>query len=54
MMTIREILQATGMTQKALAERFEIPHRTVQNWANGQRECPVYIRKMMVEILRLK
>ena len=51
MMTIREILTATGMTQTALAKRFDIPLRTVQNWATGQRECPVYIRKMMMEIL---
>lgn len=53
-MTIREILNATGMTQKALAERFGIPLRTVQNWATGQRECPIYIRKMIIEILRLE
>lgn len=54
MMTIREILTATGMTQKALGERFDIPLRTIQNWATGQRECPIYIRKMMIEILRLE
>lgn len=54
MMTIREILTATGMTQKALAERFDIPLRTIQNWATGQRECPIYIRKMIIEILRLE
>ena len=49
--TIREILAATGMTQKALSQRFGIPLRTVENWATGKRECPVYIRKMIVEIL---
>ena len=54
MMSIREILTATGMTQKALGERFDIPLRTVQNWATGQRECPIYIRKMIIEILRLE
>lgn len=54
MMTIREILTAAGMTQTALAKRFDIPLRTVQNWATGQRECPVYIRKMIIEILRLE
>ena len=54
MLTIREILEITGMTQVALAKRFDIPLRTVQNWATGQRECPVYIRKMIIEILRLE
>ena len=54
MMTIREILNITGMTQTALSKRFDIPLRTVQNWATGQRECPIYIRKMIIEILRLE
>jgi DNA-binding transcriptional regulator YiaG len=52
--TIREILNETGMTQVALAKRFGIPLRTVQNWATSQRECPIYIRKMIIEILRLE
>lgn len=54
MMTIRDILVATGMTQKALSQRFDIPLRTVENWATGKRECPVYIRKMMIELLKLR
>ena len=54
MMTIREILTATGMTQKALSQRFDIPLRTIENWATGKRECPVYIRKMIVEILDIE
>ena len=41
-----------NLTIKGISDRFEIPYRTVQNWANGQRECPVYIIKMMDEILR--
>ena len=54
MLTIREILNKSGMTQVALSKRFDIPLRTVQNWATDQRECPVYIRKMIIEILRLE
>lgn len=52
-MTIREILTATGMTQQAFAKRFSIPLRTVENWATGQRACPTYICKMIMEILDL-
>lgn len=52
-MTIREILTATGMTQAALAARFQIPLRTIENWATGRRECPLYIRLMIMEILQL-
>ena len=50
-MTIRDILDQTGMTQTALAERFGIPLRTVQNWCGGQRSAPDYVLSMITEIL---
>jgi hypothetical protein len=49
-----DILSASGMTKAALSRRFFIPYKTVQNWcATGReyRECPVYVRLMMQEIL---
>lgn len=46
-MTLKELRQASGMTQKAFAEYFEIPHRTIQNWEGGQRQCPQYLLKLM-------
>lgn len=51
--TVREIVAASGLTQRAFAERFAIPLRTVENWCTGQRECPVYTRLMMQECLGL-
>lgn len=49
--TIKGIMSQYGYNIKRLSDRFEIPYRTVQNWASGQRECPEYIVKMMDEIL---
>lgn len=50
-MTLRDLLQKYGLTQTALAKRFGIPLRTVQNWCGGLREPPTYIIKMMDELL---
>ena len=46
-MTIKELRAKSGMTQKAFAEYFDIPHRTVQNWEGGQRQCPDYLLNLM-------
>lgn len=49
--TIREICEKYGFTQTALAKRFSIPLRTVQDW-HGERRKPLdYVVRMMVEIL---
>ena len=39
--------QQSGMTQKAFAEYFDIPQRTLENWEGGQRGCPKYLLKLM-------
>lgn len=52
-LTVREICTATNLTQSALADRFGIPKRTVENWCSGSRDCAPYIRRMMMECLGL-
>lgn len=51
--TVKEIAADAGLSQRKLAERFCIPYRTVENWAAGSRECPIYVRLMMQQILGL-
>lgn len=51
-MTVKELRTATGMTQKAFAEYFEIPKRTIENWEGGKRECPAYLLELMEYKLR--
>ena len=50
-MTIKEICEKHGLSQTALAKRFGIPLRTVQDWHAGRRVPPDYVVSMMVEIL---
>lgn len=49
-MDFRELLELMGMTQTACARRFRLPLRTINNWAQGRRPCPLYIRLMMAEL----
>ena len=51
-MSIKELRQAAGMTQKAFGEYLGIPHRTVQNWEGGQRQCPDYVLALIEYELR--
>ena len=51
-MTLKELRTATGMTQKQFGEYFGIPHRTIQNWEGGQRECPKYLLELMIYKLK--
>lgn len=46
-MTFKEFQKESGMTLTEISEYFEIPYRTVQNWAYGQRKCPEYLLKLM-------
>lgn len=52
--TIAEICERYGLKQKALANRFGIPRRTIESWTTGDLECPAYVRNMMVEILDIE
>lgn len=42
-------LAELGLSQSAAARRFRIPLRTIQHWAAGDREAPVYLRLLMAE-----
>lgn len=48
----REIVQQAGMTQRAFAEHFCIPLRTVEDWARGVGAPPIWVKKLIVEKLR--
>ena len=50
-MEIKLICEKYGLTQTALAKRFDIPIRTVQDWYSGRRNPPLYVVGMMMELL---
>ncbi len=50
MSTIKELREATGMTQKDFSEYFHIPKRSIENWESGTRSAPDYV----VELIEYK
>lgn len=40
-----------GLTQHQLSEITGVPFRTIQNWEGGQRKCPTYVEKMILDKL---
>lgn len=48
---IRELCREYGLTQRALADRFGIPLRTVEDWSTGRHKCPDYTVRMIRTIL---
>ena len=48
---LKTIRESAGLTQKEFASMFSIPLRTYQNWETGTRRCPVYVYRMMIQIL---
>lgn len=47
MNTIKEIRQATGLSQSKFAAALNIPVRTLQKWETGERECPHYVVELI-------
>lgn len=46
-MSIKELRQAAGMTQKAFGEYLSIPKRTIEDWENERRVPPAYVAELI-------
>lgn len=46
-MNIKEMRQAVNMTQKAFAEYFGIPRRTIEDWETEKRQPPKYVEDLI-------
>lgn len=51
-MTIRDLISASGMSQRAFAEYLAIPRRTVENWCMDVNKCPPYLVSLIEYKLR--
>ena len=51
-MTIKEMRIASGMTQKAFADYFSIPKRTIEDWEGERRTPPPYLPDLMLYKLK--
>ena len=52
MRTLAELRDAAGMTRREIAEYFNIPYRTIQNWELEIRQIPPYLLELMEYKLR--
>lgn len=52
--TIHDIRTSYGLTQAAMAERFGIPKRTIEDWDAGRRNPPDYVIRMILRLLELE
>ena len=48
-MTIEEARKKMNMSRREVSEWLEIPYRTLSGWENGERVCPSYVEKLIVE-----
>ena len=53
-MTIKELRDKTGMTQRQFAERFRIPLGTYRDWEQGRAKTPAPVLFMIERILELE
>jgi len=49
--TINDILKEHGFTNATFSHRFCIPISTVECWVSGKRECPAYLKLLILELL---
>jgi DNA-binding transcriptional regulator YiaG len=43
--------KAAGLSQQAMADRMEIPLRTIQDWEAGKRTPPGYVQRFVLNEL---
>lgn len=48
-MKLQETREQAGMTRAQLSKWLDIPYRTLTNWENGERECPAYVERLIIE-----
>lgn len=47
MQSIKEIRQSTGLSQSKFCDLLNIPIRTLKDWEQGLRKCPVYVAELI-------
>ena len=55
-LSVADIRAATGLSQRAFAERHCIPRRSLENWETAgtqARSCPAYVRLLLAEVTGL-
>ena len=50
-MTIKEIREITGLTQREFANRYDIPLKTLQHWEGGRTKPASYLLKLIIDTI---
>lgn len=48
---IKNLTVATGLSLRALAQKYGIPYRSVQHWSMSEREMPSYVLEMLERLV---
>lgn len=51
---LKKIRKETGLSQSKFAAKFGIPTRTLQEWEQGRKNPPNYVKEMIKKILELE
>lgn len=51
---IKSIREALQVSQSELAEKFNIPAKSIRNWEQGVTTPPAYVPEMMIKICQLE
>ena len=51
MPSVKELRERYQLTRQQFSDLFCVPLRTVQSWELGERSCPLYVFRMMEELL---
>ena len=52
-MDMRDLVSCSKLDMAKFARRFCIPYRTLQAWCDGTNPCPVYVKMMIAELLKM-
>lgn len=50
-MSIKDLRNLTGLSQKEFGKKYDIPYRTIQNWETEQRSCPEYVENLLERVV---
>ena len=51
-LTIRRIVDLSGLSQAAFAEKYNIPLRTLESWIGGKRTPPEYTTELLLRAVK--
>lgn len=50
---IRELRKRAGMSREQFCGYFRIPYRTLQSWELGERDTPIYVKRLLMYVIRI-